>query len=199
VSQLPAEHRGHGGRRKRPPLVLPALIVPDGVELAEFAVAVREAAELMEVSFQSVHQMIERHAAGQPGGMPGYLWQGRKFVLIEDMAESRATQRLRDRDAEIKRCRGLARYYAAKPDPHATPAEQQALVALWEARAEDAESGVGAEVEGPAGCAAFMALERVRAGLPPLKPTRRWDDPSGTRRAQLSRARAVLAAKRAAR
>ncbi len=78
------EERGHGGSRKRPPLVLPELVLPADVELADFAVPVSVAATLAGVEMQGFHQQIER------GTLPAYLLDGRKMIRLDDLAESHA-------------------------------------------------------------------------------------------------------------
>jgi hypothetical protein len=88
---------GRGGRRKRPVLDLPVLSVPAGIPLDEWAVPVREAAELLMVTHQSIHQQIERRT------LPAYLHEGRKYVLLEDLAQTRTARAQAAQEAEHDR------------------------------------------------------------------------------------------------
>jgi excisionase family DNA binding protein len=91
------EQRGRGGCRKRPPLDLPVLSVPVGIPLDEYAVPVRQAAELLGVSYQTVHAQIERRT------LPAYLHEGRKHVLLEDLAQTRTARAQAAQEAEQDR------------------------------------------------------------------------------------------------
>jgi hypothetical protein len=88
---------GRGGRRKRPPLELPVLSVPAGIPLDEWAVSVRVAAELLVVTHQSIHQQIERRT------LPAYLHEGRKYVLLADLAQTRTARAQVAEEAEHDR------------------------------------------------------------------------------------------------
>ena len=92
---IPADKRGHGGSRKRPPLVLPALIVPEGISLEEWAVTIATAAELTGVKMQGLHAQIER------GTLPAYLLDGRKMVRLDDLVECQAARRQQDAIHEL--------------------------------------------------------------------------------------------------
>jgi hypothetical protein len=165
--------------------VLPA--PPDGMDMDEWAVPIAQAAELVRVSQQSLQKSAIK------GFLAVYQWRGIRYVLHDDLAKSAACRRERAHLDEIERCRAQAAFYRDRSNlaPSTTEAEWQTLVRLWEARAEDAEAGCRAGVEGPAGLAARLDWERACAGLPPIKPKRPWHDPDGKRRRQLEVARAA--------
>jgi hypothetical protein len=105
------EQRGPGGSRKRPPLDLPALVLPAGVPLAEYAVTVAEAARLLIVSFQTVHQQIERRT------LPAYLHEGRKFVRLDDLVETRTARAQAAQSAELAWLEAMSRELHESPWP----------------------------------------------------------------------------------
>jgi hypothetical protein len=87
-SGIPAESRGHGGKRKRPPLVLPKLQVPTGIPIEEWAVPLSVAAELVRVTTQAIWVMTERRT------LPAYIGpDGVRYVRLVDLAESRCGER----------------------------------------------------------------------------------------------------------
>jgi hypothetical protein len=81
--------QGRGGVRKRPPLILPPLPKPPkGTPVEEWAVTMKQAAELTETTFQNWHRRVEFK------GVPAYIGPGgRKYILIADLSQTRAAKR----------------------------------------------------------------------------------------------------------
>jgi hypothetical protein len=95
---IPADQRGHGGRRKRAPLVLPTLQVPRDTPLDEWAVKLSVAAELTGLTTQAIWKMTEIRT------LPAYLGpDGVRYVRLCDLAESPAGSRQAAKDAEQER------------------------------------------------------------------------------------------------
>jgi hypothetical protein len=171
---------GRGGLRKKAPLKLPALVVPDGIELAEYACPVRECSELVGCSFQNLHARIEA------GSLPAFLHEGQKFVRIEDLAASAAADKQRDADHVIEMRR--AWHDIRRDTPISSEPLEDRCVGEWE----------DCQICGP------ITDEWDRLGeepAPPVERPKRTYSPG--RLAQLARARerahAVNAEKNAAR
>jgi hypothetical protein len=160
--------RGHGGRRLKPPLVLPPLVVPDGVELDEFACPVSVAADLTETSFQNLHQQIDR------GELPAYIGPGGvKMIRLDDLTESPAARRQARKQAQVNMRR--AQHAINRDKPISSESPEDRCVGTWEdcricgpiTLVYEAEGDqlidVPQPVKRPVSAAKLASLERARA------------------------------------
>lgn len=80
-------------------------------EIEDEVVTVAEGAKLIGTSWQALYQLALR------GGIPSYQHEGRRVLLISDLAESPGARRQLAREAEAQHDEAMAHYRAVDPIP----------------------------------------------------------------------------------
>jgi hypothetical protein len=188
VFQPGVQGPGRGGVRKKPALMLPPLppMPADEESMETWAVPVREAGQLIGVSWQTLHQAIER------GTLPAYRWRGHKYVLIADLTDSayaKSSRTIRAATDEVHQLEWRRTSHRINVDALRT------LAAIGASSVIPVEDRCTGEWETCEVCGPVTDQYEQEGNEPAPVPTKR--PVSAAKLAAIAKARAVLAVKRA--